>query len=104
MQDGWRYSRHTLRLRKRILRERRIGKLRFAREQDPVQIFAEYHRGHGKRGRKHGTLDLQLGSAAAGTPVPDARADAPRDAAPRAAVRTRPSPPIDLSDLKIQNN
>ncbi len=38
--EGWRFSRHTLRLRKHILRERRVGKLKFAGEQDPVQLLA----------------------------------------------------------------
>ena len=98
--DGWRYSRHTLRLRRRILRERRIGKLKFAGEQDPVQIFAESQRRSGKRGRKQGTLELQLGaaSAAEGTPAPPARAPRPSSSAGRT-----PEPPIDLSDLTIQN-
>lgn len=42
--EGWRYSRHTLRLRKYILRQRRLGKLKFAGEQDPVHLFAEAQR------------------------------------------------------------
>ncbi|WP_150624766.1 hypothetical protein [Pandoraea horticolens] len=36
--EGWRYSRHTLRLRRHILRQRRLGKLKFAGEQNPVQV------------------------------------------------------------------
>lgn len=36
--SGWRYSRHTLRLRQHILRLRRIGKLNFSEEQDPVGV------------------------------------------------------------------
>ena len=97
--DGWRYSRHTLRLRRRILRERRIGKLKFAGEQDPVQIFAEAQRRASKRGRKQGTLELQLGAATAEAAL------APPSRAPRpapSAGSTRESP-IDLSDLTIQN-
>ena len=115
VQDGWRYSRHTLRLRKRILRERRIGKLRFAGEQDPVQIFAESQRRHGgKRGRKQGTLELQLGAAAAGTSQPSGQTQGSPAQQTQPASNTKPAsrptsrastaPPIDLSDLKIQNS
>ena len=104
--DGWRYSRHTLRLRRRILRERRIGKLKFAGEQDPVQIFAESQRRvskrGSKRGRKQGTLELQLGAAAAeAAPAPPGRPPRPAPSAGRS-----PESPIDLSDLSdltIQN-
>ncbi|MCK6372780.1 MAG: transposase [Zoogloea sp.] len=96
VQDGWRYSRHTLRLRRKILRERRVGKLRFAGEQDPVQIFAESQRRQGKRGRKHGTLELQLQAASQ---------PAPLEPQPRSSEPARPAaaPLLDLSDLKIQN-
>ena len=98
--DGWRYSGHTLRLRRRILRERRIGKLKFAGEQDPVQIFAEAQRRGSKRGRKQGTLELQLGAASAAEAIaaPPARAARPAPSAGRTPVS-----PIDLSDLTIQN-
>ena len=104
--DGWRYSRHTLRLRRRILRERRIGKLKFAGEQDPVQIFAESQRRVSKRGSKRGrkqeTLELQLGAAAAeAAPAPPGRAPRPAPSAGRS-----PESQVDLSDLSdltIQN-
>ena len=118
VQDGWRYSRHTLRLRRRILRERRIGKLRFAGEQDPVQIFAESQRRQGsRRGRKQGTLELQLGAAAADpsepsgpgqeSPAQQAQSSSSTKAAPRPTPTARAAPPIDfidLGDLKIQNS
>jgi putative transposase len=93
--DGWRYSRHTLRLRKRILRERRLGKLKFAGEQDPVQLFAEAQRRAGRRGRKQGTIELQLGAAADATQVP------PQSAASRPAQRATAAH-VDLGDLKMQ--
>ena len=78
----------------------RIGKLKFAGEQDPVQIFAEAQRRGSKRGRKQGTLELQLGaaSAAEATAAPPARAARPAPSAGRTPVS-----PIDLSDLTIQN-
>ncbi len=102
--DGWRYSRHTLRLRKRILRERRLGKLKFAGEQDPIQLFADAQRRAGRRGRKQGTLELQLGTAAGA-------AQSKPPAVPALGLGRRPTPrpstttaaPVDLGDLKIQN-
>lgn len=99
--DGWRYSRHTLRLRRRILRERRVGKLKFAGEQDPVQLFAESQRRAGKRGRKQGTLELQLAAAAAGQPQAPTPASRVRDTA--ATQSNAADSVIDLSDLTIQN-
>lgn len=103
--EGWRYSRHTLRLRRRILRERRIGKLKFAGEQDPVQLFAQSQRRAGKTGRKQGTVALQLAAAATGRQQdPAALPGAPTHARATAlAAASAPEPPIDLSDLTIQN-
>ena len=101
--DGWRYSRHTIRLRRRILRERRIGKLKFAGEQDPVQIFAESQRRGSKRGRKQGTLELQLSEAWAGAAAEETRAAPAHAARPAPSAGRRPEAPIDLSDLTIQN-
>ena len=95
--DGWRYSRHTLRLRKRILRERRIGRLKFAGEQDPVVLFADAQRRAARRSRKQGTLALQLDAAS--TPPPSAPFT---DKVPIASL---PVPAfVDLGDLKMQNN
>jgi putative transposase len=97
--DGWRYSRHTLRLRKRILRERRLGKLKFAGEQDPIHLFADAQRRAGRRGRKQGTLELQLGAVA-----PSAAQPAPSPAPhPMTHPSAPPATPVDLGDLKIQN-
>ena len=91
--EGWRHSRHTLRLRRHILRERRLGRLRFAGEQDPVHLFADAQRRSGRRSRKQGTVALQLGQVGAGA----ASSLPPR---PAAVV---PDTPIDLSDFKVQN-
>jgi putative transposase len=100
--DGWRYSRHTLRLRKRILRERRLGRLKFAGEQDPVQLFADAQRRTSRRGRKQGTLELQLDAARTASPSPSASpSPVVRSPAPTAAPA---AVPIDLGDLKMQNN
>lgn len=91
--EGWRYSRHTLRLRKHILRARRLGKLKFVNEQDPVQMFAERQRRSGQRARKQGTLALQLEQVGAASAPPQR----PRASPPRIA-------PVDLSDLEVQNS
>ncbi len=95
--EGWRYSRHTLRLRRQILRERRVGKLKFAGEQDPVQMFAQAQRRSGRRGRKQATVAMQLAQVQPNTaPTP----------APPVPARQRPAGPVvpvDLGDLKVQN-
>ena len=100
--DGWRYSRHTLRLRKRILRERRLGRLKFAGEQDPVVLFADAQRRAARRSRKQGTVVLQLDAATASS------ADAPPLSSPStgtAAIARSPTPAfVDLGDLKMQNS
>ena len=98
--DGWRYSRHTLRLRKRILRERRLGRLKFAGEQDPVQLFADAQRRSTRRSRKEGTIELQL-AAASGE---GSRSSSP-SAPPTPPTPKRPSAHavVDLSDLQMQN-
>lgn len=99
--DGWRYSRHTLRLRKRILRERRLGRLKFAGEQDPVVLLAEAQRRAARRSRKQGTVVLQLDAASTGAD------DAPPPSLPStdvAPITRQPAPAfIDLGDLQMQN-
>ena len=109
--DGWRYSRHTLRLRKRILRERRLGRLKFAGEQDPVVVFAELQRRAARRGRKQGTVELQLGAANAASgeraPAPSSLLPATSAALPTGAAprpRARASTRVDLDDLTMQNH
>ncbi len=93
--EGWRYSCHSLRVRRHILRERRIGKLRFAGEQDPIQLFAEQQRKSKLRSRKHGTRALQTHQDAAPSTPPV-----------RHPARAEPTTEelIDLSDLDVQNN
>jgi putative transposase len=98
--DGWRYSRHTLRLRKRILRERRLGRLRFAGEQDPVQLFADAQRRSTRRGRKDGTTELQLAAASGEDDHNTPPAAPPTPAQPR---RFSARVAVDLSDLQMQN-
>lgn len=98
--EGWRYSRHTLRLRKHILRERRVGKLKFAGEQDPVQILAQAQRRASRRGLKQGTVALQLGQV-------DALVSGSEQLKERRSSRAPPATStvtlVDLGDLKIQN-
>ena len=98
--EGWRYSRHTLRLRKHILRERRVGKLKFAGEQDPVQILAQAQRRASRRGLKQGTVALQLGQV-------DALVSGSEQLEERRSSRAPPATStvtlVDLGDLKIQN-
>jgi len=96
--DGWRYSRHTLRLRRHILRDRRLGKIQFADEQDPVLIFAEAQRRARRRGRKQGTVELQL--AAAGVSLAPPGTSQP----PSSRPTPLPEAPVDLGDLKMQNH
>ncbi|MDR5785299.1 integrase [Caballeronia sp. LP003] len=100
--EGWRYSRHTMRLRKHILRERRLGKLKFAGERDPVHVFAEEQRRARKRSRKQGTVILQLSQVAE---ADDADTQVGTSQTPRS--RARPADdvivPVDLGDLKVQN-
>jgi transposase InsO family protein len=103
--EGWRYSRHTMRLRKHILRQRRLGKLKFAGEQDPVHLFAEEQRRVGKRSRKQGTLIMQLSQVA--LPAGPADTLAATSQAPSSRSRQRQADavivPVDLGDLKVQN-
>lgn len=98
--EGWRFSRHTLRLRKHILRERRLGKLKFAGEQDPVQIFAQGQRRGGRRSLKQGTVALQLGQVDALASVSEHNGVSRTSQAPPA---TSTFTPVDLGDLKMQN-
>ena len=94
--DGWRYSRHTLRLRRYILRQRRLGRFAFAGEQDPVQLLSKVQLRQSKRSRKDGTAAMQLAQVAA--PV---SGTAPPASGSRQAEGD--SPPIDLGDLTVQN-
>jgi putative transposase len=94
--DGWRYSRHTLRLRRYILRQRRLGRLVFAGEQDPVQVLSKSQRHPSKRSRKDGTVVMQLAQMeepSQATNLPPARSQQSEDE----------QTPIDLGDLTVQN-
>ncbi|WP_251108061.1 integrase [Burkholderia glumae] len=103
--EGWRYSRHTLRLRKHILRQRRLGKLRFAGEQDPVHVFSEAQRRIRNHSRKQATTVMQL-SQVAPSDGPDAVSAAASNT-PSTPTRQRQADtvvvPVDLGDLKVQN-
>ena len=92
--EGWRHSRHTLRLRRHILKERRLGRFTFAGEQDPVRLFADLQRrATGRRTRRQGTVALQLDQVGAGTGA----------APPPRPAPIVPETPIDLSGFKVQN-
>jgi hypothetical protein len=99
--EGWRYSRHTLRLRKYILRERRVGKLKFAGEQDPVQLLAQAQRRGSRRGLKQGTVALQLGQVEALVSAPEQLGAQRSSQAPPSKMNLTP---VDLGDLKMQNH
>jgi len=58
--SGWRYTRHTLRLRQHILRLRRRGKLKFSDEQDPVAVHANAQRTKKRQSRKEATQTAQV--------------------------------------------
>ncbi len=95
--DGWRYSRHTLRLRQHILKLRRRGKLQFADDQDPVQVYSRYQRSKTRHNRKEATRTAQVVSATAtASPV------SPAVATPR-RPRDQPILPTPLPDLDVQN-
>jgi len=103
--EGWRYSRHTLRLRKHILRQRRLGKLRFAGEQNPVQVLSEAQRRLRTRSRKQATAILQLSQQTSGDGPDTAPADAFQTPTPPTRRRQADAVvvPVDLGDLKVQN-
>ena len=86
-------------MRKHILRERRLDRLRFAAEQDPVQMFAEAQRRTARRGLKQGTVVLQLGQVSESqvAPASSRAGGSPPAGAPVATTL------IDLSDLEVQN-
>jgi hypothetical protein len=94
--DGWRYSCHTLRLRRYILRQRRLGRFVFSGEQDPVQLLSKSQHHPSKRSRKDGTVVMQLAKMVEPTQVtdfPDTRSQQSED----------DQTSIDLGDLKVQN-
>jgi hypothetical protein len=93
--DGWRYSRHTLRLRRHILKQRRIGRFSFSIEQDPVELLARAQKRKTRKSRKDGTTALQLAQLA------EFRT-APHDERVRASLRPE-TKAIDLGDLTVQN-
>jgi putative transposase len=97
--SGWRYSRHTLRLRQHILRLRRLGKLKFADEQDPVQIYSNYQRSKTRQNRKEATRTAQVVTTTQQTPPASAEPSVPT------SRRRRDAPIIatPLSDLDVQN-
>src|SRR6202521_1354278 len=97
--SGGRYSRHTLRLRQHILRLRRLGKLKFADEQDPVQIYSNYQRSKTRQNRKEATRTAQVVTATKQTPPASAEPSVPT------SRRRRDAPVIatPLPDLDVQN-
>ena len=103
--EGWRYSRHTMRLRKHILRQRRLGKLKFAGEQNPVQVFSEAQRRLRKRTRKQATAIMQVSQQPPGEGLDTASAVASQTPTPPTRRRQTDAVvvPVDLGDLKVQN-
>ncbi|MEM5373194.1 hypothetical protein V4C53_45580 [Paraburkholderia azotifigens] len=102
--EGWRYSRHTIRLRKHILRQRRLGKLRFAGEQDPVHVLSEAQRRLRKRTRKQATAIMQASPQPPGDGLdPASSAGSPTATPPTRRRQTDAVVPVDLGDLKVQN-
>ena len=103
--EGWRYSRHTMRLRKHILRQRRLGKLKFAGEQNPVHVLSEAQRHLRKRSRKQATAIMQVSQQPPGDGLDTASAVASQTPAPPTRRRQTDAVvvPVDLGDLKVQN-
>lgn len=97
--SGWRYSRHTLRLRQQILRLRRGGKLNFSDEQDPVAIYSKHQLSKIKQSRKQATRTAQVLAI-------EQPQQAPSSAAIGPAVRHSRDDPviaIPLTGLDVQN-
>ena len=82
--------------------ERRLGRLKFAGEQDPVVLFAEAQRRAARGTRKRGTVVLQIDAASMSTENAPPPSSPSTDTAP---VARPPAPAfVDLGDLKMQNN
>ena len=99
--SGWRYSRHTLRLRMHILRLRRLGKLNFSDEQDPIAIYSKHQLSKIKQSRKQATRTAQVLAIERPTQEPE-----PASAASRPTVRHSRDDPviaIPLAGLDMQN-
>jgi hypothetical protein len=95
--SGWRYCRHTLRLRQHILQLRRRGKIAFADEQDPISIFSDFQKSKIKKSRRDATLTAQLAQMT--------RSDPPSEQQPAPPRRDPNAPiiPIPLPGLDVQN-
>lgn len=103
--SGWRYSRHTLRLRQHILKLRRRGKLTFSDSQDPVLVYSEFQRAKARQSRKEGTHTAQVVKATPSPAQSPATLDAPSAAAPSPTRRRREAPVVatPLPDLDVQH-
>lgn len=99
--SGWRYTRHTLRLRQHILRLRRRGKLKFSDEQDPVAVHANAQRAKKRQSRKEATQTAQVAAVMQSTDLSIAT-----NAVASTTVKRRRDTPvvaIPLPGLDVQN-
>lgn len=92
---GWRYTRHSLRLRQEILKLRRVGKLRFSEHEDPVASYAKYQRPRVRKSRKEATRMVEVVSA---LEKPE-----PTPARPARQGSDRPAQPLDLPIKDVQS-
>jgi hypothetical protein len=56
----WSATPHSLDIRKRIFRAKRLRQLRFDQFQDPVQVYLQYKRGQSKRSRRAASEIAQI--------------------------------------------
>jgi len=96
VQGAWRYTSHTLRMRKEILALVRERKLRIVRDDDPVQCYLDYLRqSAGKRRRSATKAEAARHAAANAMPDPKAPPGPADKVKPGSAVvlDTAPTPP-----------
>jgi len=97
--SGWRFSRHSLRVRQHILRLRRIGKLQFSDEQDPVTIYSKHQRSAIKQSRRQATRTAQVLEFEESTQAPSSPAAGP-------SIRHSRDDPViavPVAGLEVQN-
>ena len=77
----WATTPHSLELRQRIFRAKRLRQLEFGESDDPVEAYLQFKRGQSKRSRKVASEIAQIKDA-----INECRRDAPDDDAPGGAA------------------
>ena len=96
VQGAWRYTSHTLRMRKEILALVRERKLRIVRDDDPVQCYLDYLRqSAGKRRRSASKAEAARRAVANALPAPKAPPGPADTATPELAAAPETAPAAD---------